>query len=71
MRNNLWLRYLILFIKISSPQYIYAQPNQVDVVKGVFIPWCDNCTQGAVKQVSAIIFLLCVCVCVKHAASAK
>ena len=32
-------------------QYIYAKPNQVDVVKGVFIPWCDNCTQGAVEQV--------------------
>jgi len=31
-------------------QYIYAAPSQVDVVKGVFIPWCQNCTQGAVER---------------------
>ena len=39
-------------------QYIYAAPSQVDVVKGVFIPWCQNCTQGAVKQVGTLTLCL-------------
>lgn len=30
--------------------YIFARPNQVDVLKGVFIPWCQNCSGGAVEQ---------------------
>ena len=39
-------------------QYINAAPSQVDVVKGVFIPWCQNCTQGAVKQVGTLTLCL-------------
>jgi natural resistance-associated macrophage protein len=30
--------------------YIYSRPDQVDVLKGTFIPWCDNCTRDALDQ---------------------
>jgi len=43
---------------LPPPQYIHAAPSQVDVVKGVFIPWCQNCTQGAVKQVGTLTLCL-------------
>ena len=32
------------------PQYVYAQPDQGAVVEGIFLPWCQNCTSGAVEQ---------------------
>ena len=31
-------------------QYVYAQPDQAAVVKGIFVPWCQNCSSGAVEQ---------------------
>ena len=31
-------------------QYVYAQPDQAAVVEGIFVPWCENCTSGAIEQ---------------------
>ncbi len=31
-------------------QYVYAAPNQLDVLKGVAIPYCDGCDSTAVLQ---------------------
>ncbi len=33
-----------------SPQYISAAPNQLDVLKGVAIPYCNGCDSTAVLQ---------------------
>lgn len=52
------LRYLEAFFGILIAvmcgmfgwMYVYAQPNQLDVFKGAVIPWCKNCTHGAVEQ---------------------
>ena len=38
------------FPLLWSPQYVFSQPNQGDVVKGIFLPWCQNCSRGAVEQ---------------------
>ncbi|XP_077994125.1 metal transporter nramp1 homolog isoform X2 [Glandiceps talaboti] len=39
--------------------YITVQPDQVEIIKGTLIPWCDNCTsadvQIAVGTVGAVI----------------
>ena len=31
-------------------QYVYARPDQAEVVEGIFVPWCQNCSSGAVEQ---------------------
>ena len=36
-------------------QYVYAKPDQAAVVEGVFVPWCQNCTSGAVEQGLGIV----------------
>ena len=36
-------------------QYVSASPSQADVVEGVFLPWCMNCTHGAVEQGLGIV----------------
>ena len=44
---------------ISPPscitQYVYARPNQAEVVEGIFVPWCQNCSSGAVEQGLGIV----------------
>ena len=29
---------------------MYAEPNKVDIIKGMFIPYCPNCTSDALDQ---------------------
>ena len=36
-------------------QYVYAQPPQAAVVEGIFVPWCQNCSSGAVEQGLGIV----------------
>ncbi|CAI8031435.1 Natural resistance-associated macrophage protein 2 [Geodia barretti] len=35
--------------------YVYAQPAQAAVVEGIFVPWCQNCSSGAVEQGLGIV----------------
>ncbi len=34
---------------------MYARPNQLDVLKGNVIPWCQNCSNDAVEQGLGIV----------------
>ncbi|GLV38284.1 Malvolio [Carabus blaptoides fortunei] len=36
-------------------EYIVAKPDQVEVVKGMFFPWCENCDSQALLQAVGII----------------
>lgn len=36
-------------------KYVVAQPDQLSVIKGVFIPWCSNCSSIEVKQLIGIV----------------
>lgn len=36
-------------------QYVTAQPSQAEVVKGLVVPWCYNCSHGAVEQGLGIV----------------
>ena len=38
------------FVLVCVLQYIYAAPNQVDVVKGAVIPYCEDCPSKALEQ---------------------
>ena len=40
----------LTFVLVCVSQYIYAAPNQVDVVKGVVIPNCEDCPSTALEQ---------------------
>ena len=35
---------------VCFPQYVYADPNQLEVLKGVAIPYCKGCDSTAVLQ---------------------
>ena len=35
-------------------QYVRVAPNQGEVVKGLFIPWCENCDKDSIMQVKYI-----------------
>ncbi|XP_077869485.1 natural resistance-associated macrophage protein 2-like, partial [Saccoglossus kowalevskii] len=30
--------------------YITVEPDQVAILKGIFIPWCQNCTTDAIQM---------------------
>ena len=32
-------------------QYIKVAPDQGEVMKGLFVPWCENCDSDSVLQV--------------------
>ena len=34
----------------THTQYVYSKPNQLDVIKGTFIPMCSNCSHDAIEQ---------------------
>ena len=36
-------------------EYVVAAPDQVDVLKGLFIPGCSQCNKGALLQAVGII----------------
>ena len=44
-----------LFPSLSFPQYIYSRPDQVAVIEGTFVPWCQNCSSRAVEQGLGIV----------------
>lgn len=36
-------------------EYVVASPNQGEVVKGLFFPWCTNCGSDALLQAVGIV----------------
>lgn len=36
-------------------EYIVSKPNQFEVVKGMFIPWCKDCDSSALLQAVGIV----------------
>ncbi|XP_034233265.1 protein Malvolio isoform X1 [Thrips palmi] len=36
-------------------EYVVVAPNQIEVLKGMFIPWCENCDSRALLQAVGII----------------
>ena len=45
----------MMFFHSLITQYVYAQPDQGAVVEGIFVPWCQNCSSGAVEQGLGIV----------------
>ena len=40
---------------MPSLQYITVKPDQLDILKGLFIPWCQDCDTAAVQQMVGIV----------------
>ena len=36
-------------------QYIHVAPDQVEILKGLAIPWCEGCDEQAIQQMVAIV----------------
>ncbi|XP_017769455.1 PREDICTED: protein Malvolio-like [Nicrophorus vespilloides] len=36
-------------------QYVVSAPDQVDILKGMFYPWCEDCDSGAILQAVGIV----------------
>lgn len=36
-------------------EYIISAPNQLEVVKGMFFPWCADCDSSALLQAVGIV----------------
>lgn len=36
-------------------EYIVSKPDQVEVIKGMFIPWCRDCDSSALLQAVGIV----------------
>ena len=48
--------FLITIMAITfGYEYIKVDPNQIDVIKGVFIPWCSHCNSQAITQAVGIV----------------
>ena len=39
----------------THTQYVYSKPNQLDVIKGTFIPMCSNCSHDAIEQGLSVV----------------
>lgn len=48
--ENEWSNLLLKYMK-----YIRVEPDQLEVVKGVLIPWCENCSSIEANQLIGII----------------
>lgn len=46
---------ILVMVGMFGWMYIYAGPIQKDVVKGVFIPWCEGCDSSAAEQGLGIV----------------
>lgn len=47
---------LITIMGISfGYEYVISQPSQIDVVEGMFVPWCSNCNSSALLQAVGIV----------------
>lgn len=44
-----------IFQLINVKKYIIARPNQLDVIEGVLVPWCTNCSSIEANQLMGII----------------
>ena len=44
----------LYFVSFFLFQYVRVAPNQGEVVKGLFIPWCENCDKDSIMQVKYI-----------------
>ena len=53
--NEVVIPSLLCTLPLRPSQYVYAQPDQGAVVEGIFVPWCLNCSQGAVEQGLGIV----------------
>ena len=38
-----------------SLQYIMVKPDQGEILKGLFFPWCEDCDMAAVQQMVGIV----------------
>lgn len=36
-------------------EYVVAAPDQLDILKGMFFPWCENCDSSALLQAVGIV----------------
>ena len=36
-------------------QYIRVVPSQTEILKGLFVPWCENCNKDAIQQLVGIV----------------
>lgn len=36
-------------------EYILSKPDQLEVVEGMFVPWCANCDSSALLQAVGIV----------------
>lgn len=44
-----------MFKRVYNLQYVVAAPDQGEVVKGMFFPWCKDCNKDALLQAVGII----------------
>ena len=42
-------------ITVNQLQYVVASPDQGQVLKGMFVPWCEDCDSSALLQAVGII----------------
>ena len=40
---------------IVSFQYITVDPDQLQILQGLWFPWCSNCSRDAIKQLVGIV----------------
>ena len=40
-------------------QYVNVAPDQGEVFKGLFVPWCENCDSDSILQVGLLYELYC------------
>ena len=36
-------------------EYITSKPSQLEVIEGMFVPWCEGCDSGALLQAVGIV----------------
>ena len=36
-------------------QYIRVVPSQTEILKGLFVPWCEGCDKDAIQQLVGIV----------------
>jgi len=42
-------------ITVIRLQYVVSSPDQGQVLKGMFVPWCENCNSSALLQAIGIV----------------
>ncbi|XP_020620142.1 natural resistance-associated macrophage protein 2-like [Orbicella faveolata] len=54
--------FLITVMAVSfGYEYIKVKPDQGEVMKGLFVPWCENCDSDSILQVGTCLMKLRIC----------